>query len=36
MRHEVGFLWVLAHTAVEGNEEIDEVAKKAVQDERVA
>jgi len=33
--NEVGFLWVPAHMGVEGNEEADEVAKKAVQEERV-
>ena len=33
--YEVGFMWVPAHMGVEGNEEADEVAKKAVQEERV-
>lgn len=33
--YEVGFLWVPAHMGVEGNEEADEMAKKAVQEERV-
>ncbi|XP_030285229.1 uncharacterized protein LOC115588649 [Sparus aurata] len=33
--YEVGFLWVPAHMGVKGNEEADEMAKKAVKEERV-